>query len=175
MKLFIMMIGVPASGKSTMIQKINENKDFVVLSTDNFIEAVAKMRESTYDEVFKNTIKAAEFYLQERLEQAIKDGANIIWDQTNLTYKSRKAKIAKVPEDYTRVGWTFKTPEPEEWERRLKSRPGKTIPKHILESMAKSFEEPMVPEFDFFVDSYEAYMLMHQKIKKLQEWAKKQN
>lgn len=175
MKSVIMMIGVPASGKSTMIQKINENNEFVVLSTDNYIEAVAKMHEKTYNEVFKDTIKAAEKNLEERLAVAVKEGKDIIWDQTNLTYKSRKAKLAKIPEDYTRISWTFAKPDPEEWERRLNSRPGKSIPKHILESMAKSFEEPFIPEFDFFVDSYEGYVLLQRKIKRLQDWAKKEN
>ena len=157
-----------------MIQKINQDNNFVVLSTDNFIEAVASLHEKTYDEVFRETIKIAEKNLDERLKKAVEEGRDIIWDQTNLTYKSRKAKLAKIPDDYTRIGWTFATPEPEEWERRLNSRPGKSIPKYILESMAKSLEVPLIPEFDFFLDSYDGYVLLQQKRAKLHNWLLKQ-
>jgi predicted kinase len=154
-----MMVGVPASGKSTIIKKINQNNEFVVLSTDNYIEAVAKMWESTYDAVFKGTIKAAEQNLQERLAEAIKEGRNIIWDQTNLTVKSRQRKLSKIPDDYTKMVWTLPTPTNWNlWKQRLDSRPGKTIPRSVLESMAESMEEPDLlsseENFDFYLDTY---------------------
>jgi hypothetical protein len=38
--------------------------------------------------------------------------------------------------DYYKIAVVFKTPDPAELERRLNSRPGKNIPKHVQASMA---------------------------------------
>jgi gluconate kinase len=40
----------------------------------------------------------------------------------------------------------FKTPDPEELDRRLNSRPGKHIPKHVMKSMLENWDEPSEDE-----------------------------
>ena len=42
----------------------------------------------------------------------------------------------------------FPNPDPAEWERRLNSRPGKTIPDNIIRNMVASFRMP-TPEEGF--------------------------
>ena len=87
------------------------------------------------------------------INHAIKNNLPVIWDQTNLTAKIRDKKLRRFPNDYAKIAFVLKTPDKEEWERRLKSRPGKTIPEHILKNMLDQFRVPTYDEnFDLIVD-----------------------
>jgi predicted kinase len=135
-----MLIGVPASGKSTWVEK---NKgDALVISSDNLIETYAADNGKTYNEVFKDQIKIATKLAMEHAEAAFAADQDVIWDQTNLTKKSRKSKLAMVPEHYRKTAVFFATPLEEEWQRRLNSRQGKSIPSYILDSMIEMLEMP---------------------------------
>ena len=70
-----------------------------------------------------------------------------IRDRTNTGLKSRKAKLAMAP-GYHKIAVVFATPEKEEWQRRLDSRPGKAIPDAVLKAMAKGLQLPTEDEFD---------------------------
>jgi gluconate kinase len=48
--------------------------------------------------------------------------------------------------DYEHVAVVFQTPEQDELKRRLKSRPGKVIPKRVVETMIELWEEPTEEE-----------------------------
>jgi gluconate kinase len=48
--------------------------------------------------------------------------------------------------DYEHIAVVFKTPEKEELDRRLASRPGKNIPAHVMRSMIEHFEMPSEEE-----------------------------
>jgi predicted kinase len=158
----VMMCGVPGSGKSTLIKKIIAfQPSYVVLSTDDYIETQAALTGKTYNEIFPDAIKDAERAMEVSLQHAIKHDLPIIWDQTNISPKSRKAKLAKVPDFYQKIAIWFHVPDDDEWKRRLASRPGKTIPKHILNAMAKDFVIPTVEEgFDSILTNagFEMYM-----------------
>jgi predicted kinase len=137
--IFLMMVGLPGSGKSTLVDILKGPND-VVLSTDNFIDNYAKNTGRKYNEVFgnKEVWSAAELHMGYDLVDAIERGSDIVWDQTNLYPKTRKAKLAKIPKHYEKICINVVTPDPDEWERRLRSRPGKIIPQHVLDSMSKS-------------------------------------
>ena len=129
------LVGVPGSGKSTWIShRIPHREHTTLISTDHVIEYIADAYEMTYDESFKDLIKFAEKVMWKSLEDAVHFQDNIVIDRTNLTEKSR-ARFIKYLEGYKFYAVVFPTPEQEEWERRLNSRPGKTIPKSVLESM----------------------------------------
>jgi predicted kinase len=152
-----MLIGLPASGKSTWYSKnfLSMNtisNNFWLASTDNFIEQVALKKGSTYNEVFESTIKEAEALLYDTVKEALLEDADIVWDQTNLSKKSRAKKLAMIPDTYQKIAVYFHKPSDEEWERRLVSRPGKTIPKEVLKRMAATIEEPSFDEgFDVII------------------------
>lgn len=143
------MIGVPASGKSTFIKGWEEMRDLPVASTDAWIEEYAKVKGKTYDEVFPDAIKNASSIMDMNVDSYIHTEQSFIWDQTNLTKKSRAKKLARIPKHWKRVAVYLETPEKEEWERRLASRPGKTIPKKILENMLTQLEPPDLVDEDF--------------------------
>lgn len=140
------LVGVPGSGKSTWIlnQEILDNR--YVASTDAIIEQIAGGFNMTYDECFKDLIKFAEKLMWKELAAFAADGERIYVDRTNLTAKSRKKFIDFLKSyGYEFDCVVFETPETDEWARRL-YRPGKTIPDHVLESMADNIEIPTMDE-----------------------------
>jgi predicted kinase len=145
MKELIMMVGMPCSGKSTFIEKFsNKFNDYIVISTDNIIEGRAEKQGKTYNEIFKDEIKSATKEMNERLAQAIQNGDNIIWDQTNLTVKSRKSKLSGIPKDYQKVAMYVETDLKTIKDRNV--RPGKIIPESVLDNMWGSIEVPSITE-----------------------------
>jgi predicted kinase len=145
MPKLIMLVGAPASGKTTWALE-NTKVGTFIYSTDFLLEEWAKEINSTYNEVFKRFIDMATSMSNDRLKKTIERNEDIVWDQTNLTVKSRKAKLAKIPSNYERIAVYFVTPAGEEHKRRLDSRPGKTIPAHILKNMIDSIEMPTEDE-----------------------------
>lgn len=144
MPTLYMLCGTPASGKSTWLQK-QDTGDAVVLSTDNYVQSQA-VDGKTYNDVFKDTIKSATASMYDDLQFAIDFGKDIYWDQTNLSVKSRSGKLNQLPEQYEKVAVVFPTPDEDTLSKRLKSRPGKTIPGNVMNSMINSFEMPTLAE-----------------------------
>ena len=142
-----LLVGVPGSGKSTWVERQGFSPDTAVISTDRHIDAEAARQGKTYSEVFRGYVKRATSIMTADLAMAIKDGDDdVVWDQTNVSSKSRAAKLASVPDNYRKVAVFFPTPEAKEWERRLASRPGKHIPWNILQGMASQLEMPTEDE-----------------------------
>lgn len=147
----ILLSGLPTSGKSSFVNSITQNnewKDSTILSTDNFIEQFAQAHQLTYDEVFDDTIKPATKQLNRDLENAVKDFRPIIWDQTNLTTKTRKKKLNKIPNSYTKIIVYFEITL-EDALMRNQHRHGKVIPIDTMRSMYESFEIPTIEECPF--------------------------
>lgn len=136
-----MLIGVPGSGKSTWLKYMGLDRE-TVLSTDDKIEAAAAAQGKTYNDVFKAEIAAAEKQMYKDAAEAFAADRTVIWDQTNITAKTRKKKLAIVPEHYDVVAVYFATPDDTELNRRLANRPGKTIPANIVMGMKSQLEEP---------------------------------
>jgi len=157
MKQFYMLIGIPASGKSTWVEHFMKYKnvnDVYIYSTDNHIESMAKEAGTTYSKGFSKFVKKAETKAKYGLKEALKNGVKyIIWDQTNLTPKTRAKKLAQIPDEYSKVGIVFDIPEERELQRRLDSRPGKELSNAIMNSMKHNYVVPMISEgFDSVVN-----------------------
>jgi predicted kinase len=150
MPTLYMLIGVPGSGKTTWIKGHRGNA--VVLSTDDKVEAEAERLGKTYSDVFQSIIKQATREMNDDLNDAIREKRDIIWDQTNITRKSRKGKLDKIPGDYRKVAVFF--PVPPDLRERLASRPGKVIPEPVIISMINQIEPPSKDEgFDEIVNT----------------------
>lgn len=147
MPTLTVLVGLPASGKSTSIPE--DFKGFV-FSTDAYIEDAARHFGSTYNDMFADNIKAANQAMYGRLEAAIKKSSDIIWDQTNMAASKRKGILSRFPNTYRKVCICRVPPRNEsEWaelKRRLLSREGKSIPPHIVQSMANSYTIPTLEE-----------------------------
>lgn len=140
-----MLIGVPGSGKSTWIADQPWSKDCAIVSSDRYIDEEAHRQNKTYNDVFKDYIKIATRLMENHVLIAQANGKDIIWDQTNTSAKSRKAKLDKLP-DYEKIAVFFKTPPVDELTKRLASRPGKNIPWDVMTNMIKGLEFPTLEE-----------------------------
>lgn len=165
-----MLIGVPGSGKSTWYSKFVAEStkgphNLCYASTDYLIELTAKLQRKTYDDVFHASIKDAEKAMYELVMEAVKDGSDIIWDQTNLNRKARAKKLIMIPDHYEKIAIFF--PTPDDLDQRLANRPGKTIPYHVMKSMLSSLEYPQHDEgFDVIYDviTFNNRMVMYKEL-----------
>ena len=143
-KLYV-LVGIPASGKSTWVADQEWAGECAYVSTDTYVEQYAKSLDKTYSEVFGEFMPQAVNLMCQDVIVARSKGQDIIWDQTSTTVKSRARKFNMLP-DYYAIAVVFKIPKVEELHRRLTSRPGKVIPVDVIESMIKDFEIPTEEE-----------------------------
>jgi predicted kinase len=142
-----MLVGIPGAGKSAWVN--NNFPDLTghyVASTDRLLEIYAIMRGATYNDVFKENIGYAEKAMMCHVSDAVMYNYNIIWDQTNISQKSRAVKLSAIPSHYEKVAVFFPTPDDQELNRRLSSRKDKTIPFHVINSMSEMLEPPDISE-----------------------------
>jgi predicted kinase len=146
-----MLVGVPAVGKSTWIEKEFQG-ECAVISTDDIIQVMADIEGKTYDDVFLKYIKPAERTMWDEFDEAIEgEMTPIVIDRTNVSVQSRKKFFDRLNNFHKNHGYeieavVFQTPEKDEWERRLNNRPGKTIPQNILDNMVQSMVQPTLSE-----------------------------
>ena len=146
MSKLIMLVGLPGSGKSTF-GKIIQGEG-IRLSTDDIIELHATIEGKTYNEVFQDSITTAKKLLEVHLEWALRENEPlIIWDQTNLTVKTRKAKLQKIPEHYEKICLFFDTDFKKILERNEDRRlTGRNVSNRILFQMKDSLQVPTKEE-----------------------------
>ena len=133
------MVGVPASGKSTWIKNQHFPEDTVVISTDAFVEAYAEQVGKTYSEVFEEYMPTAIDKMMDQVVDAVANGSDIVWDQTSTTVATRAKKLRHLHE-YNKVAVVVPTPAAAELQERLASRPGKNVPWEVVSDMAQKLE-----------------------------------
>ncbi len=143
-KLYV-LVGVPGSGKSTWVANQCWASECAYVSTDMHVESYAREQGKTYSEVFDEYMPTAIKIMAQQVNQARKEGKDIVWDQTSTTVKSRARKFSMLP-DYEAIAVVFKTPDDEELRRRLKSRPGKVIPQRVIYQMKEHWQAPSLEE-----------------------------
>lgn len=147
-KTALFLIGPPGSGKSTWAQPYLD-QGWAHISTDQWVERVAREQKKTYGEVFQAEIKNAERDMQARLDAAISDGRNIVWDQTNMSRKGRRAKVDRLLSAGYNVDAHVFMPTSQELNRRQMKRAvetGKAIPQRVIDMMMDNYEAPIEAE-----------------------------
>ena len=148
----VMLAGIPCSGKSTYVEKLKKItywENAVVLSTDAYIEKQVQRLGRTYNEIFDDVIDDATRELELEFIMAKDKGRDIIWDQTNISRKTRRKKLSKLPCWYHRGAVYFEITL-EEALKRNETREGKFIPESIIKRMYHQFEIPTMTEgFDY--------------------------
>lgn len=142
MKCF-MLIGFPCSGKSTYAQQ--NYKGIRIISSDVYIDFIAQLRNSTYNEEFKSIISDANDFFEKEIKDAVSKKHDIVIDRTNLTKKSRKKLMEMLSSDYELIAIVFSA----DWKiilERNNGRVGKMIPLNVLDNMKKFYQEPIMEE-----------------------------
>ncbi len=140
------LVGVPASGKSTWLANRNAER---IASSDAVIDRLAADNNTTYDQIFSKAVDRAQVEFWSNVKHFAKSGETFYVDRTNTGANARKKIIDVVKstnDNYEFVAVVFLKPEYEEWQRRLTSRVGKSIPQHVLDQMVMNFSMPSVAE-----------------------------
>jgi len=140
-----MLVGVPCSGKSSWHCDQEWLQHAAYISTDIYVDEYAKNSGKTYSEVFNDVMPLCVDYMTGDVVHAREAGQDIVWDQTSTTVKSRAKKFRMLPDYYT-IAVVFRTPPRDELDVRLSGRPGKHIPKTVVDSMIAGWEEPTLEE-----------------------------
>lgn len=151
--LCTVMVGLPATGKSTIVDGMYKDSDTWIYSTDMYIDAVAEENGITYNEAFESNIKAATEFNEKKLKTMISFGKDIIWDQVNGGISKRRKIINRMKQaGYDVNCYCIIPPEAGHfddlkiWKRRLANRPGKVIPQEVLSNMYEKFVVPTIEE-----------------------------
>jgi len=149
-KHIYLLIGLPGTGKTTF-RKQDRFKDYTVLSSDDYIEKEATENGTTYDAIFKETIKSATAEFNRQLDYHLVNGTvPLMIDRTNLTKNSR-SRFIQLARQYRYEIYgvdlnAIAVDDPGEWKRRLASRAGKQIPGYVLKNMLETYEPPTMDE-----------------------------
>lgn len=137
--VFIMLTGVPGSGKSTVANEILAKVPGAVwLSSD-------RIREELYGDEACQTDPAKVFDLMNsRLLGALKDNAVVLYDATNINRKRRIALLNTLPKNTYKLNiivWA----KPETCYKRDAER-NRTVGKQVIDKMIMNFQTPHITE-----------------------------
>lgn len=133
-KMF-MMIGLPASGKSALAEKFSKSEDAEIVSSDN-------IRKEIYgDENIQGDNNKVFRILQERIINGLKNNKSMIYDATNISYKTRMAFLQRLNKlDVEKIAVMVATPY-EECLIRNEQRERK-VPEEVIKRMYYNFYVP---------------------------------
>ncbi len=140
MNKFILMIGLPASGKSTIAKEISQKENAIIHSSDSLREELFK----DVNECGRNNELFQE--LHRRIKVDLQNNKNVILDATNVSWKKRKAFLDQLSNankiNCEKICYLVATPY-EKCLQQNKLRDRK-VPEHVIERMYKSF---YIPQF----------------------------
>lgn len=144
------LVGLPGSGKSTWTKNFlaTADKPFVVVSTDDILERIAKENGSSYNEVINHSYGNAEKEMKRNATEAFHKGISVIWDQTNMGVNKRRKILSQTPKEYRKIAVLFELDEKELYNRLNKraEETGKVISPKIVEQMKEGYVEPTKAE-----------------------------
>lgn len=84
---FILMCGVPGSGKSTLINNVYKPRGYIVISMDDIRAELGDRRDQS-----KN--KQVAIIAKERLKEALRKKQNVVWDATSIRQDHREELLS---------------------------------------------------------------------------------
>lgn len=133
-KLF-MMIGIPASGKTSLAEDIAKSEDAIIVSSDN-------TRKELYgDENIQGDNNKVFRILEDRIIKGLKANKNMIYDATNISYKRRMAFLQRIKKlDVEKIAVMVATPYEDCLIRN--SQRERKVPEEVIKRMYQSFYIP---------------------------------
>lgn len=141
-KLYI-LIGLPASGKSTYAKQLSERNNAVIISSDD-------IRKEWYGsaDIQKDNNKVFA-YIQKSVVENLIEKRDVIYDATNITLNSRSflknyRPLLDIRKNIFIEGVVFATPFTECCERNL--RRDRVVPSFAMDKMYRRFTPPLINE-----------------------------
>lgn len=141
-KKVTLLVGLPASGKSTEIACKKDFDDAYLISRDEIIELY---NGKDYNEKWKN---ADQDHVDKELQKqfkASKEFNNVVVDMTHLTLKSRRRTLSQFGKDWQKDCIVL-LPTPKTIMERIWNRKGKIISDEVYQRMVLSFRPPLLGE-----------------------------
>ena len=169
---FYMLVGIPASGKTTtsrVIKQIleNEGREYIYLSSDDLrVEMFGDVNhQENNGELFNE--------MNKRTREALEKGINVIYDATNINRRRRIGLLQQLPKDtkkyvvYLATDYNVVLQNNEKRDR--------VVPKHVIDRMYKNLHIPVKGEgwdeviyvYDLHTMSIEYHDDFIQKIKEM--------
>ena len=137
--IFVMMCGLPASGKSTYAKELAEEYNTTVFSSD------ALRAELWGDESIQGDNTKLFTELHRRIKDCLREGHSAIYDATNINYKQRMAFLAELKNIPCFKRCIVMATPYEECIKRNAQRERK-VPVHVIERMYRQFDIPWYHE-----------------------------
>lgn len=134
MNKLYMMVGLPASGKSTIAKEIAKSKKAIIVSSD-------ELRKELLGDINDQSQNAKIFEeVEKRIKEGLKQG-NVVYDACNINYKKRRAFLQKLNKMVVeKIAVLVATPYEECLERNaLRER---KVPEEVIKRMYYSFYIP---------------------------------
>lgn len=144
---FYIMIGISASGKSTIAKQLAERDNCVIISSDAIRGEICPggvSDQSKNEEVFK--------IFHKRIKENLLKSSNVIADATNITIKARKAIFDAVKNiDCYKIGYIV-VKSIEDCIKNNKNSNRTAVPDEVIYKQVKKFQIPFYNEgFDYII------------------------
>lgn len=135
MGLFIMMVGIPGSGKSTVANRYSDTIGIKVYSSDEYRKKILGNEED------QSNNRAIFNALERDIEEAFRKDEDVIFDATNITRKNRIPWVNKAKKYGYITKAVVMTTKLDECISRNNKR-GRVVPQDVIVNMVKRYECP---------------------------------
>lgn len=138
--IFRIMVGLSASGKTTVAEKIANEDDCIIISSDSIRGEICDggvIDQTQNDEVFR--------IFHKRIKDNLRSGKNVIADATNINMKARRSLLENVRNiDCYKIAYMI----PKSVERCIEDNIYKEypVPHHVIQKQMMNFQIPFLEE-----------------------------
>lgn len=136
---FIMLVGIPGCGKSTLTEKL-ASEGYAIHSSD-----AIRVEKNMHDP--KQSFLIFEI-MHKRIKADMEAGKDIVYDATNLSRKNRKNYLDSIKKytNYKKICYLFVVPVDVCQERNSHREGYAKVPDYVYDRMLRAFEVPMMSE-----------------------------
>ena len=138
MNKFIMLVGIPGCGKSTLTEKL-ASEGYAIHSSDALRNELNMHEGSQCAYIFD--------LMHKNIKADMEAGKNIVYDATNLSRKRRIAYLESIKKyNYEKICYLFIVPVDVCMERNAKRTGYARVPDYVYDRMLRAFDTPMMEE-----------------------------
>ncbi|WHH58644.1 AAA family ATPase [Petroclostridium sp. X23] len=134
---FIMMIGIPGSGKSTFAEEIKRKENGVIVSSDQLREELF----GTVWEFRKNADLFSEMFSKSHMY--LNQGKSVVFDATNIRRSERKSILKRFMPYYKECYYIKISLEKALYQNKIRDR---NVPENVIIRMYDRIQDPQLSE-----------------------------